>query len=110
LKRKWIAPDATYRSDKDKCLDCHEQGYDEILLEWQNSIKELVSDLESSLKETKALKLSPAQQAEIQKMEQILQKVKLDGSLGVHNFSFIEEFLTNSIKTLKSLQKVLSHE
>jgi len=99
-----------YRSDKDKCLDCHEQGYDEILLEWQNSIKELVSDLESSLKETKALKLSPAQQAEIQKMEQILQKVKLDGSLGVHNFSFIEEFLTNSIKTLKSLQKVLSHE
>ena len=98
------------RSDKDKCLDCHEQGYDDILLEWQNSIKELVSSLESSLKETRGLRLSPAQKAQIQKMERILQEIKLDGSLGVHNFSFIEEFLTNSIKTLKSLQKELPHE
>ncbi|GAJ13527.1 unnamed protein product, partial [marine sediment metagenome] len=46
-----------------------------------------------------------AEEAQIQRIKQILQKIELDGSHGIHNFSFIEELLTNSKKTLKSLSE-----
>jgi len=94
-----------FRSDSNKCLDCHDEEYRDIFLKWQNSVKDLIRSLRASLEERKKLRMSDAEEAQIQRIMQILQKIELDGSHGIHNFSFIEELLTNSKKTLKSLSE-----
>ncbi|MCK4758598.1 MAG: cytochrome c3 family protein, partial [Candidatus Aminicenantes bacterium] len=96
--------DQVVRSNKNKCLDCHEEDYLELFSEWQDSVKGLIRDVRSALKESKKLKLSEAEKAELLKIENVLQKIEFDGSLGIHNFPFIEEFLSTSQKTLKSLR------
>jgi hypothetical protein len=92
-----------FRSDQRKCLDCHEEGYDEIFLEWQNSVKSLIDSLHRALSEKKKLSLSKEDKAQVQSMEKTLQTIELDGSTGIHNYSSIEGILTNLQNTLKSL-------
>ncbi len=99
-----------YRSDKNKCLDCHEEGYDEFFTEWQNSVKDLINSISSSLNKKKNLRLSEAEKAQILKIEKTLETIKLDGSTGIHNYSSIEEILTNLQDTLKSLGEKPSNE
>ncbi len=93
------------RSDKNKCLDCHEKGYDEIFLDWQNSVKDLIRKLKAEIEEKKKLRLSEEEKTYLFKIEQFVQKIELDGSCGIHNFSFAEQTLTNYQKTLKSFGK-----
>jgi hypothetical protein len=100
-----LQPNQIGRSDKNKCLDCHEKGYDEIFLDWQNSVKELILSLKAEIGEKKTLRLSEEQNTQLLKIEQLVQKIELDGSYGIHNFSFVEQALTNSQKTLKSFGK-----
>jgi len=99
-----------FRSDANKCLDCHEEGYEEIFAEWQNSVRELINSLKASLKDTRKLSLTQEEKTQISNIEKTLRSIELDGSSGIHNFSFIEEILTNSLKTLKSLGKKLPNE
>ena len=99
-----------FRSDANKCLDCHEEGYEEIFAEWQNSVRELINSLKTSLKDTRKLSLTQEEKTQISNIEKTLRSIELDGSSGIHNFSFIEEILTNSLKTLKSLGKKLPNE
>ena len=99
-----------YRSDKRKCLDCHEQGYSEIFEEWQKSSKNLIQRLKADLLLKKKFKLNATQRTQIQKIKNIIRKIESDGSYGIHNFSSVDEILTNSMKTLKSLNKLPSDE
>jgi len=92
-----------FRSDKTKCLDCHEEGYDEIFSEWQNSVQDLIDSLKTSLKEKKKISLSEDEKAQLLNIEKTLKTIELDGSTGIHNYSSIEEILTNLQNTLKSL-------
>lgn len=92
-----------FRSDSNKCLDCHDDDYKEIFSEWRNSVKELIDSLRTSLKETRKLSLSREQRTQVLNIEQTLRKIELDGSTGIHNYSAIEELLTNLQKTIKSL-------
>lgn len=100
--------DQIVRWDKNKCLECHEEDDLELFSEWQDSVKDLIRDLRFALKESQKLNLSEAEKAKILKIENVLRKIEFDGSLGGHNYPFIEEFLSNSQKTLKSLIEKLS--
>ncbi len=93
------------RSDRNKCVDCHDEDYREIFIEWHNSVKNLMSSLKTSLKERKKLSLSKEEKAQLLDIEQTIRKIELDGSSGIHNYSAIEEMLTNFQKILKSLGK-----
>jgi len=93
------------RSEANKCLDCHDEEYGEIFTEWQNSVKELIDSVKASLKEKRKLTLSSEDKAQLLHIEKTLQKIELDGSSGVHNYSFVEETLTNLEKILTSLGK-----
>ena len=92
-----------FRSDKNKCLDCHEEGYKEIFSEWQNSVQDLINSLKTSLKEKKKMSLSEEGKAQLLNIEKTLQTIEFDGSIGIHNYSSIEEILTNLQNNLKSL-------
>jgi len=104
------AQDQVYRSDRKKCIDCHDEDYGELLAEWQDSVKDLIRSLKSAIGEAKKSALSDAEKTSLRRIEEILHKIELDGSLGVHNYLFTGEFLTNSIKKLKSLTKEFLHE
>ncbi len=94
-----------FRSEAKKCLDCHDEEYKDIFIEWQSSVKELISSMKTSLKEKRKITLSSEDKALLSRIEKILQKIELDGSSGVHNYSYIEETLTNLEETLTSLGK-----
>ena len=92
-----------FRSDKNKCLDCHEEDYGEMFTEWQNTTKEMINSLRASIREKKKLGLTAEQKDQISNIENTLQKIELDGSSGIHNFLSIEELLTKHQKELKSI-------
>ncbi len=94
-----------YRPDKNKCVDCHEEEYGEIFLEWQNSVKNLIRSLKTNLMERKKLSLSKEEQAQLLNIERSLKNIELDASFGVHNYPAIEEMLTSSRKTIELIGK-----
>jgi hypothetical protein len=89
------AEDKVYRPDKNKCLDCHEEGYEELHSDWQNSTRDLIQAIKTLLIDKQKLSLSVDQNTEIRTNRRLLQKIELDGSLGIHNYMFIEETLTS---------------
>jgi hypothetical protein len=102
--------DQIYRSDKNKCVDCHEEEYGEIFFEWQNSVKDLIRSLKTSLKERKKLILPEEEQAQLLNIEKSLKNIELDASSGVHNYPTIDEMLTSFQKTLESIGKNTANE
>jgi hypothetical protein len=82
-----------YRSDKGKCAECHDEDYAEMHTEWQLAIQELISALTNAINAKKMQELSPQEKEDLQKIESKLHNVKLDGSIGIHNYMFIEETL-----------------
>ncbi|MDH4219698.1 MAG: cytochrome c3 family protein [Candidatus Aminicenantes bacterium] len=95
-----------FRSDKAKCAECHDEDYSEIYSEWQTSIKELILSLSTSLKQKRKLELSEQERSSLHEIEEFLQKISSDGSMGIHNFIFYEEILTNFDKRIKSIGKI----
>jgi hypothetical protein len=102
--------DQIYRSDKNKCIDCHEEEYGKIFLEWQNSIKDLIRSLKTSLKERKKLSLPKEEQAQLLNIEKSLKNIELDASSGIHNYLIIDEMLTNFQITIELMGKNTSNE
>jgi len=94
-----------FRPKAMKCLDCHDKEYEEIFIEWQNSVRDLIDSLKNSLKRKKKLSLSEVEKTQLLNIEYTLRKIELDGSSGIHNYSFIEETLTNFQNRLESLGK-----
>jgi len=93
-----------FRSDKEKCAGCHDEDYAELHTEWQSSIQDLISSITNSLNAKKKLKRSPQENDTLRKMEKEMQRIKLDGSIGIHNYAFIEETLINLKKALESIE------
>lgn len=95
--------DAVFRSDKEKCLDCHEEGYEDMFTEWQSSVKAQVQSLYSSLKEKGKLKLTDQDKQTLRDIRRTLQKIELDGSAGIHNYASIDEVLSDMKKKIESI-------
>jgi len=93
-----------FRSNASKCLDCHDEEYKEIFTEWKNSTISLIDSVKTSLEEKKKLALSKEEKTQLRNIEQTLRQIELDGSSGIHNYSTIEEILTN-LKKLVQLVK-----
>ena len=94
-----------YRSDRNNCLDCHEEDYGEIFVEWQNSVKDIIRSVKTTLAERKKLSLTKEEKAQISNIEKALKNIEFDGSSGIHNYSAIDEMLTNFKNSLQSLGK-----
>jgi len=84
------------------CLNCHEEGYEELFTDWQNGTNELIQAIKDLLNETQKLSLSEDQKSEIGAIRQFLDKIETDGSHGLHNYMFIEETLTSFRTKLES--------
>lgn len=96
-----------FRSDKSKCLDCHEEDYGEIFTQWQNTTKEMLRSVRTAIKEKKAIRLTGQEKTKLSAIEKIVEKIELDGSHGVHNFMFIEEELSRLEEQIEQIGKKL---
>jgi nitrate/TMAO reductase-like tetraheme cytochrome c subunit len=92
------------RPDGGKCVECHgKEEYGKTFGEWQSSIKGLTTDLEAALREARKSARSGDEKRQIERTEDFLKKLTFDGSWGVHNYAFTEDYLTRALKTIKSL-------
>ncbi|RMH02961.1 MAG: hypothetical protein D6702_07400 [Planctomycetota bacterium] len=90
-------PPDLVRPDADSCEMCHDEGYGEILADWQQEIS-------SSLARLRALLASPAAAsapaAARDRAEQVLRAIEADGSLGAHNSLLAGSMLSEAIDLL----------
>jgi TonB family protein len=100
---------------KEKCLDCHDKGYDEMMTDWQSSIRSQITIIRNLIKNLKKYSLSQEKQKIITQIQSRIKTIINDGSYGIHNFSLLDEYLTKQQQRLKtlietSLSNLKSHE
>lgn len=98
------------RSDASSCSNCHENGYQELFTNWQDSFRKLLFSLRAELSQKKKVELKEEEQAQLEDLERTVRALELDGSLGVHNHLFVEELLTKLIQTVKLMGASIIHE
>jgi hypothetical protein len=85
---------------KDSCHLCHVEGYEKLVPLWQMAIQKKLTHLRDRLKQGIMEKWLPS---EPKHMIQFLEKLKWDGSQGVHNIKSINSLLERSITALEEL-------
>jgi len=75
-----------------------------MFFEWQKSVKDLSGSLRSLLNEKRKLELSEQERITLRETQRSLQNIRLDGSVGIHNYMYMEEELTSLIKKLESIE------
>lgn len=98
------------RSDAASCANCHEEAYRELFSEWQESTRQLLSSLRAELDGIGKDGLDEAARGRLREVERALRAVELDGSSGVHNYSFIEDLLTKLRQAVKLVGTSVNHE
>ncbi len=87
------------------CVGCHEEGYDELLSQWQSSTGEMLEEIESLLSRLESAKLGRAENETIRAAWAALDLFAADGSKGVHNSAMAEEYLSRVVSNLEKLLK-----
>ena len=99
------------RPGPDSCVECHgEESYRKKFQEWQQSFKDLDGQLRAALREVKKLALTEDEKSQLSSVESMLAAIEQDGSLGIHNHAYMEDFLTKALKKIKSLRTPLNDE
>ncbi len=96
------------------CVECHEEGYDEMADGWQETIRDEIKEAEELLSiVAKELKTS-ADKPQKQKVSSLYKEarnrlvfVQKDGSSGVHNFDLADLLLTDAVDKLEECRKLL---
>ncbi len=99
------------RPGADACVECHgEESYRKKFQDWQKSFEDLVGQLKAALAEAKKLSLTEVQKTQVASVESMLTVFEQDGSLGIHNYAFVEDSLTKALNKIKSLRIPSNHE
>ncbi|MCP2520234.1 cytochrome c3 family protein [SCandidatus Aminicenantes bacterium Aminicenantia_JdfR_composite] len=91
------------KPSKDKCLECHEEGYDEMMVEWQKTIKEKISKIKNLINKLKKSSIYIENRKLINKTKRELQTIEIEGSYGIHNYLMLDEYLSEKLKKLENL-------
>jgi hypothetical protein len=91
------------RPDGGACVACHDEKYRVTYTEWRDGVRSRADEVRSALHVVYKKPLTDPERAEVLKIEEALRTIDLDGSSGVHNYMFIDEYLTKAISSIKSL-------
>jgi len=86
-----------------KCVECHEPGYDELERDWKLAVRSSIENLELLLKDISPASLSESDKATVNKVQNILGRLKKDGSWGVHNETEIISLLSRFERQIKDM-------
>ncbi len=100
------------------CIDCHEEGYDEMVDEWQEMTTDQVNEVRAALKEIRPLLVSARargisadsiREAEmlVTRSQSALDAVLLDKSGGVHNTDFAGMLLDSASGGVEEARQLL---
>jgi nitrate/TMAO reductase-like tetraheme cytochrome c subunit len=82
------------------CLDCHKEGYDKLMGQWQTETEQSLTELAKRIEEVAALGADPARDEALSKARAVLDFVKNDKSLGVHNPHLIKSMIEANLEAL----------
>jgi nitrate/TMAO reductase-like tetraheme cytochrome c subunit len=91
------------RPDGGACVACHDEKYRATFTEWRDGVRGRAEEARTALHALYKRTLTDPEKAVVRKIEEALRTVDLDGSSGVHNYMFIDEYLTKLSGTIKSL-------
>jgi len=91
------------RPDGGACVACHDEGYRATFGEWRDTIRRRVDEIRSGLHVLYKRTLTETEKVEAGKIEAALRTVDLDGSAGIHNFQFLDDYLTRMTASVKAL-------
>ncbi len=91
------------RPDGGACVACHDEKYRATFTEWRDDVRSRVEKIRSTLHALYKKPLTDPEKAVVQKTEEALRMIDLDGSSGIHNYLFIGEYLTKTSGAIKSL-------
>jgi nitrate/TMAO reductase-like tetraheme cytochrome c subunit len=91
------------RPDGGACVACHDEKYRATFTEWRDGVRGRAGEVRAALHALYKKPLADPEKAEVGKIEAALRAVDLDGSSGIHNYMFIDEYLTNLTRSIKSL-------
>ena len=86
------------------CVNCHEEGYNDLLGEWQEGSKTALETIDGMLQTMDNIALDTVQKAQLETIENIVNVVKEDGSMGAHNYATIEALLSDARTKLERLK------
>ena len=75
------------------CSICHEDGYDEILAEWQSGTRDWIAELERGVANVDRSALTNRQREQLRALVQTIALFRRDGTWGAHNAMFAETVL-----------------
>lgn len=87
------------------CVACHDEDYRGLFEEWKGNVSTLVDQIRVTLHDLYKKSLTADERTEIRKIEDGLRMFDLDGSSGLHNYLFTEEYLGDVLKTLNIMNQ-----
>jgi nitrate/TMAO reductase-like tetraheme cytochrome c subunit len=91
------------RPDGGACVACHDEKYRATYTEWRDGVRRRTDEARSALHVLYKKPLTDPEKTEVQKIEEALRTIDLDGSSGIHNYLFIDAHLTKMTSLIKSL-------
>ena len=91
------------RPDGGACVACHDENYRKTFTEWRDDVRGRTERLRAVLHDLYKRPLTDAGKTGVAKIEKALETIGLDGSSGVHNYMFIDEYLTKLEAQVKAL-------
>lgn len=85
------------------CSNCHDDEYEEYLIEWQDDISSKISSILERLEEIVYNDQTKENRQEIDTIRYGLEKIESDGSYGVHNYELVADLLLQYLATLNNL-------
>ena len=96
------------RPDGGPCVACHDETYRATFTAWRDGVRGRAEEIRSALHALYKRPTTDPERVEIRNIEEALRTIDLDGSSGIHNSMFLDEYLTkmaNSIKLLSDNQE-----
>ena len=91
------------RPDGGACVACHDENYRKTFTEWRDAVRGRTERIRAALHDLYKRPLTDAGKAGVAKIEKALETIGLDGSSGVHNYLFVDEYLTKLEAQIKAL-------
>jgi hypothetical protein len=92
-------PPSMLRPTPRMCVLCHEDGYDVMQVEWQQTTTALLDELEAAID---AADDDSSTGTAVSRAREALETVQRDGSRGVHNFEFAKRLLEDALGRLRN--------
>ena len=104
-------PDGDFeRPDESICSNCHDEEYEDIMLDRQANIKASILDLDKKLNILNNTNLSEAEQLTVQLVTTGLEIINQDKSFGVHNLELIGTMIHEYSRLLNGILSQYNYE